>query len=109
MKERLFGLTNGPGNHGEDVKEYWCGRSTAPRPIPGCAGFDALPDFTARLRWLAHRRPDLVEGFLIRSGPDGNHVLLLVLDPDRLDRVLRRMLDEQEFLSPHGIRSMSAV
>src|SRR6187399_1735481 len=23
LKERLFGLTNGEGNHGEDVKEYW--------------------------------------------------------------------------------------
>ncbi len=23
LKERMFGLTNGEGNHGEDVKEYW--------------------------------------------------------------------------------------
>ena len=23
LKERLFGLTNGEGNHGEDVKEYY--------------------------------------------------------------------------------------
>ena len=23
LKERLFGLTNGEGNHGEDAKEYW--------------------------------------------------------------------------------------
>jgi hypothetical protein len=34
LKERLFGLTNAEGNHGEDVKEYYC--STARRPIPTC-------------------------------------------------------------------------
>ncbi len=30
-----------------------------------------------------------------------------LVDPDRLRRILSRMLDEQEFLSPHGIRSVS--
>jgi hypothetical protein len=70
---------------------------------------DELPDFSARLRWLARRRPELLDGLLLRSGPDGNHVLLALLDPARLDRVLRRMLDEAEFLSPYGIRSLSAT
>ncbi|HTQ06149.1 MAG TPA: glucosidase, partial [Polyangiaceae bacterium] len=35
--------------------------------------------------------------------------LLAVLDRERLVRVLRRMLDEEEFLSPYGIRSLSRV
>ena len=30
LKERLFGLTNGQGNHGEDVKEYWFYLDTTP-------------------------------------------------------------------------------
>jgi hypothetical protein len=74
-------------------------------------GVEALPDFTARLRWLQTRRPDLLDGLLTRSGPLGQPAdhLLALLDPDRLRRVLERMFDEDEFLSPHGIRSLSAA
>ncbi|WP_233533118.1 glucosidase [Antrihabitans sp. YC2-6] len=67
-----------------------------------------LPDFTARLRWLQARRPDLVDGLLDQSGDDGNHAMLSLMDPERLERVLSRMFDEGEFLSPFGIRSLSA-
>jgi Glycogen debranching enzyme len=71
----------------------------------------ALPDFTARLRWLQRRRPDLLEGLLVHPGPDGEPAdgLLALLDPDRAARVLQRLFDEAEFLSPYGIRSLSAV
>ena len=40
LKERMFGLTNGEGNHGEDVKEYWW-------------YLDAVPS-SAWLRWRYH-------------------------------------------------------
>src|SRR6201985_837061 len=30
LKERLFGLTNGEGNHGEDAKEYWWALDSTP-------------------------------------------------------------------------------
>ncbi|HEY2296310.1 MAG TPA: hypothetical protein VGH43_01180 [Jatrophihabitans sp.] len=66
---------------------------------------DALPDFTARLSWLQRRRPELLDG-LFNQGE--NQHLLAMLDPDRLRRVLGRMFDEAEFLSPYGIRSLSA-
>ncbi len=71
----------------------------------------ALPDFTARLRWLQLHRPELLDGLLTRSGPHGEPAdqLLAVLDTDRLRRVLTRMLDENEFLAPYGIRSLSAA
>ncbi|MBN9620161.1 MAG: glucosidase, partial [Actinobacteria bacterium] len=71
----------------------------------------ALPDFTARLRWLQRRRPDLLDGLLLHPGPDGEPAdgMLALLDPPRLVRVLERMFDEDEFLSPHGIRSLSAT
>ena len=32
-----------------------------------------------------------------------------LVGPDRLRRILARMLDEDEFLSPHGLRSLSKV
>ena len=35
--------------------------------------------------------------------------IVALLNPDRLRRVLSRMLDENEFLSPYGIRSLSRV
>ncbi len=41
-------------------------------------------------------------------GVAGRSVLALV-NPDRLRRILARMLDEREFLSPHGIRSISRI
>jgi hypothetical protein len=37
----------------------------------------------------------------------GQRLLLSIADPDQLRRILTRMLDEDEFLSPYGIRSLS--
>ncbi len=72
---------------------------------------NALPDLTRRLRWLQLRRPELLDGLVTRAQPGGAPAdqLLALLDPDRLRRVLTRMFDEGEFLSPHGIRSLSAA
>ena len=72
---------------------------------------ELLPDFTARLRWLQGRHPELLDGLLTRSRPHGEPAdqLLALLDPERLVRVLSRMFDEAEFLSPYGIRSLSAA
>jgi mannosylglycerate hydrolase MGH1-like protein len=40
--------------------------------------------------------------------PDGNaRGLVSLVNPDRLRRILARMLDENEFLSPYGIRALS--
>ena len=70
---------------------------------------EELADFTSRLRWLRRRRPDLMGGLVTSADESGTHELLWLLGPDRLPRVLARMLDEAEFLSPYGIRSLSAV
>ena len=71
----------------------------------------ALPDFTARLQWLQRRRPDLMGALVSRSGPHGEAAdqLLSLVAPDRLVRMLARVFDESEFLSPYGIRSLSAA
>jgi len=37
----------------------------------------------------------------------GERGIIALLNPDKLRRLLSRMLDENEFLSPHGIRSLS--
>lgn len=69
---------------------------------------DALPDFRRRTEWLMENRKDLVEDIACMQQPGraGRHMLALV-NHDRLRRVLEVMLDEAEFLSDHGIRSLS--
>ncbi len=69
-----------------------------------------LPDFAARLEWLFAHRPDLAS--LVSRWRDTNsadYSLLALMRKQRLNRVLARMLDETEFLSDHGVRSVSKV
>jgi len=67
-----------------------------------------LPVFMERARWFREHRPELT-GRIPTLGRPGvaNRRLLAVLDEKKLRRVLGRMLDEDEFLSPYGIRSIS--
>jgi hypothetical protein len=67
-----------------------------------------LPDFAARMRWFMKNRPDLCANiFQLDARGEGHRQLLSILDPGRLQRVLRRVFDADEFLSPYGIRSLS--
>ena len=70
--------------------------------------FDRLPNYVKRAQWFVRNRHDLAEQIsnLVKS-PDGKLWLLALTTRDRLIRVLRRMLDPEEFLSPYGIRSLS--
>jgi hypothetical protein len=43
------------------------------------------------------------------SGGDGSHVMMAVVDQQRLASILERALDPEQFLSPHGLRSLSKV
>eukprot|EP00794_Sanderia_malayensis_P014393 gene14393-15892_t len=66
-----------------------------------------LPGFKKRLDWFLKNRQDLASQISYMStGAEYNH-LLAVPSRERLERVLRYMLDEDEFLSPFGIRSLS--
>ena len=76
LKERLFGLTNSEGNHGEDVKEL--------RYRPDLA------------RLVSHWN---IEG-------RGRRRLLSLLRGHRIKEVLKRILDETEFLSDYGVRAL---
>jgi hypothetical protein len=69
---------------------------------------DKAPGFVRRMQWFIHNRPDLCRNIASMT-VKGKHErrLLSLLPKDRLVRVLSRMLDENEFLSPHGIRGLS--
>ncbi len=65
-----------------------------------------LPGFYKRMNWFLENRPDLSRHIsYCETGHDRR--LLAIPSRERLERVLRYLLDEGEFLSPHGIRSLS--
>jgi hypothetical protein len=67
-----------------------------------------LPGFGRRFGWFLAHRPEyagVVGATHVRDGREGR--LLSMVGVDQLGRLLARMLDESEFLSPHGLRSMS--
>lgn len=71
---------------------------------------DALPGFKKRMRWFLANRPDLSKHIACmdrRTADAGAHRLLAVPSKERLLGVLRYVLDEKEFLSPFGVRSLS--
>jgi hypothetical protein len=69
---------------------------------------DSLPAFKRRVEWFIRNRPDLTDNINCGRRPGvGDRRLLAVAYRDRLVRVLKYMLDENEFLSPHGIRALS--
>jgi hypothetical protein len=69
-----------------------------------------LPGFKKRMDWFLEHRPDLqaLSSYYCCAGQAGvGHRLLAIPSRERLERVLGYMLDENEFLSPYGIRSVS--
>jgi hypothetical protein len=72
---------------------------------------DALPGFARRMRWFLANRPELSRHVVERPhGTSGErHRLLSIPSREQLVRVLAYVLDEAEFLSPYGVRSLSKV
>jgi hypothetical protein len=70
----------------------------------------SLPGFSRRMRWFLDNRRDLGGqiAYMLGGGTSGRS-LLAIPSRERLARVLRYVLDENEFLSPHGLRSLSRV
>jgi hypothetical protein len=68
---------------------------------------DALPTFKRRLQWFIEQQPEFADFIETRSTETNIRRFLSLVSHSRLRRVLTRMLDESEFLSPYGIRSLS--
>jgi hypothetical protein len=67
-----------------------------------------LPRFAERARSFGRRHPELVTNTHLPDVPGvGRRRMLSIFDERKLRRVLSRMLDENEFLGPHGIRALS--
>jgi hypothetical protein len=71
---------------------------------------ERLPNFARRLNWFVDNRPELKVGVACMETPGLEaRRILAILDAERLRRVLAVALDEAEFLSPYGIRSLSKI
>ncbi|MFZ5477219.1 MAG: MGH1-like glycoside hydrolase domain-containing protein [Myxococcota bacterium] len=71
----------------------------------------ALPGFRKRMDWFLHNKPDLARHLsrldVPRGDPRRDLRMLAIPTRAQLERVLRYVLDEDEFLSPYGVRSLS--
>jgi hypothetical protein len=70
---------------------------------------ERLPGFKKRLSWFLENRKDLAQQLSFMERGRDVRMLLALPTKERLVRVLRYLLDENEFLSPYGLRSMSRV
>jgi hypothetical protein len=73
------------------------------------ASLERLPAFRRRIEWFARNRPEQTAHLDLPASGTRERYLLSAVSRPRLERILRRVLDEQEFLSPYGIRSLSRV
>ncbi|MBD2435890.1 MGH1-like glycoside hydrolase domain-containing protein [Nostoc sp. FACHB-110] len=85
--------------------------------IPLCAvsileskALERLPGFKQRTQWFLKNRPDLTRNIAcMQKQGVGERRLLAIAHPEKLRRILEKMLDTTEFFSPYGIRSVSKV
>ena len=72
---------------------------------------DRLPDFKARMEWFLKHKAEVPWRQTCSACGEhahrGNHRLLAIPNRERLERVVTRLMDEAEFLSPYGVRSLS--
>ncbi|MCI0642178.1 MAG: glucosidase [Gemmataceae bacterium] len=74
------------------------------------AVIERLPGFRKRLQWFLDNRKDLAQHIAYMQAEGAcrsGRRLLAIPSRERLEKVLRYLLDENEFLSPYGIRSLS--
>ena len=67
-----------------------------------------LPDFSKRIDWFIENKPELAQNTsCMETGEIGKRRLLSIVGWDKLQQILQKMLDENEFFGPYGIRSLS--
>ncbi len=70
---------------------------------------DTLPGFKRRMQWFIDNLPEFSDYLETETTPTNIRRFLSLVGRDRLRQVVSVMLDETEFLSPYGIRSLSRI
>lgn len=68
---------------------------------------EVLPRVRARLARRADQRGRRLQEWRVRGEGESRRVLISIVPPDQLRRIAAQMFDEEAFLSPHGLRSVS--
>lgn len=68
---------------------------------------EQLPDFTRRMKWFMEHRKDLIQNLYCDTSQGGTMQRISIVNNDQLRLILEKLLDENEFLGPFGIRSLS--
>jgi hypothetical protein len=69
---------------------------------------EPFKEFRSAFYWFMRNRPELVRNVVHEVGEgEGKTYVLTILDANQLTRILERVFDEKEFLSPYGVRSLS--
>ena len=68
---------------------------------------DKLPGFKRRMQWFLENRPDFAANVETDSADGKFRRFLSLVSRDRLKQICRYLLDEEEFLSPNGVRAVS--
>lgn len=68
---------------------------------------DALPNFKKRMEWLRNYRMNNHEYLPTHQVADNTDLLFSLVNEDRLRALINRVLDEDEFLAPGGVRALS--
>ena len=66
-----------------------------------------VPGYVKRLKWFRNYRKDMNKYLVVEDLKDNNDILFSLVHKNRLERLLQALLDENEFLAPGGIRSLS--
>jgi hypothetical protein len=70
--------------------------------------YEHLTGFRSRMQWFLDHHPDVSEHVdMSRRSERGARLLLSIANRKKLERIYRYVLDENEFLSPHGVRALS--
>jgi hypothetical protein len=70
--------------------------------------YGKLTGFCSRMRWFLDHNPDVRDHVdMSRTTEYGPRLLLTIANRKKLERIYRYVLDENEFLSPHGVRALS--
>jgi len=70
---------------------------------------EKFPKFKASIIWFQQFRSKNLKYDVIQEFKDGDDLLLSLVPKDRMQKLVTSLLDEKEFLSPYGIRSLSKI
>ncbi len=69
---------------------------------------DKLPGFAERFQWFVDNREQMLDHLTVTIPENPEHCIMLsIASPDRLRRMLSRVLDPSQFLADHGLRALS--